>query len=557
MSMRRWTRRRFLETGLGLGAILLPALRRAFAAEQGGATEAEKKANVTPKNTQFAPGDVRRYGAALDGRTDDTAALQAWARVGGELHFPVAQTAIISAPVGLVSDSTITAVPGATIETTAVDQSILNVVGRSKVAIKGFHLKQRTAGTKAYVAGVLLEKSKECVIDGCEFEGMQWAGVYVSSSSRNEIRNNHFHGWQGQIQDASDICIHRTSDFNLVEGNKVMGGGNHGILCQDPYSGLVPTHNVIKNNVVGQHAGYGIAVYCPGKGGKGDSFNRVLENEVSDIQGSFYKNRSSGAGIYVIGAYCGGTEVIGNKVRNCCVQTLERSLAPGGIGVNGVQEGVTRPRLLNNDISAMTQGDGILVTSSPGGCEITGCTIDMPATNNGHGPGGTIFLGNGIRLENSSGVAINETKVVVHGPGNALMLYANGVAMHDVAVSGGSLRTEGEGPAVRTARTGAMTIANVRASNVSVTAAGSAPALVLASVEGGELNGVSATAAHEVAVHVNDSRNVHIRGGKLRAGGRSVVRTTGDCTGSGVDSAVDFGAAGRAIENGGRGFRVE
>ncbi|GEM_PF-4961050 len=552
--MAHWSRRFVLLSGLGLGATLLPSLRRAFAADAGGATPAETKAGVTPKNPHFPPGDVRRYGAVLDGQTDDTAALQAWARVGGELSFPVAQVALVSAPIGLVSDTTITAAKGATIETTAPDVSILNVVGRTKVSIKGLHLKQRTPGTKAYVAGVLLEKSEQCVIEGCEFEGMQWAGVYVSSASRNEIRNNYFHGWQGNVQDASDVCIQRTSDFNLVEGNRIMGGGNHGVLCQDPYSGLVPTHNVIKNNTVGKHEGYGIAVYCPGTGGKGDSFNRVIDNEVSDIQGSFYKNRSSGAGIYVIGAFCGGTEVIGNKVRNCCVQTLEHKLAPGGIGVNGVQEGVTRPRLLNNTITEMTQADGIVVVSSPGGCEITGGSIDIPAANDGHGPGGPTFVGNGIRIDAASNVAIKDVEVVVHGPGNAVFVYAEGVAMHDIAISGGRLRAEGAGPAIRTARTEAFTIKNVRANDVVISSAGAAPAVVLASVEGAEFAGVQVDASREVALHVYNSTDVHVKGGKLRSGGRSVVRTTGNCAGGSIDGSVDWP---RSAENAGQGFRLQ
>ncbi len=38
-------------------------------------TSAEKAAGITPTNYAYPPGDVRRYGAALDGVTDDTAAL--------------------------------------------------------------------------------------------------------------------------------------------------------------------------------------------------------------------------------------------------------------------------------------------------------------------------------------------------------------------------------------------------------------------------------------------------------------------------------------------------
>lgn len=44
-------------------------------------TAAEATAGVTPTYYYYPPGDVRRYGAVLDGVTDDTAALQRWASV--------------------------------------------------------------------------------------------------------------------------------------------------------------------------------------------------------------------------------------------------------------------------------------------------------------------------------------------------------------------------------------------------------------------------------------------------------------------------------------------
>jgi len=46
-----------------------------------GRTAAEVTAGVTPTYYYYPPGDVRRYGAVLDGVTDDTAALQRWASV--------------------------------------------------------------------------------------------------------------------------------------------------------------------------------------------------------------------------------------------------------------------------------------------------------------------------------------------------------------------------------------------------------------------------------------------------------------------------------------------
>jgi hypothetical protein len=56
------------------------ASRKVQASNLGGVwaqTSAESSAGVTPTDYRYSPGDVRRYGAAVDGSTDDSAALQA------------------------------------------------------------------------------------------------------------------------------------------------------------------------------------------------------------------------------------------------------------------------------------------------------------------------------------------------------------------------------------------------------------------------------------------------------------------------------------------------
>jgi hypothetical protein len=97
-------------------------------------TAAESAAGVAPTYSEFSPGDVRRYGAILDGKTDDSAALAKWAKVGGNLIFPVALTARITTAIRLVGNTTITAIAGATIETATADISFLVATGQSRIS---------------------------------------------------------------------------------------------------------------------------------------------------------------------------------------------------------------------------------------------------------------------------------------------------------------------------------------------------------------------------------------------------------------------------------------
>lgn len=545
------SRRSFLVASLALGAVTSV---RATAGRQ---TEQEAAAGIVPSRPEFAPGDVRRYGAALDGTTDDTRALATWSRVGGALTFPVARTALISAAIPLSAGTTISAVPGAALQLTVADQSFFTATGQSSISISGLHFRQTLAGAKAYVAGVLLDGCDHCVVENNEFEGLQWAGVQLLNSRDCIVRGNRFHDWQGDVQDSADVCIYQASANNVIEGNELNGGGCHGVLCQDPYAGLVPRGNTIAGNRVGRHITYGITVYCPGPGGAGDSNNKVVDNEVRDIEGSSHRNPSSGAGIYVSGAWAGGTQVSGNRVSNCCVRTLQRSLAPAGIGLNGASTAATPPVFADNVVSGMTQGDGILIVSSPGGCFITGGSIEVPAANRGTGPGGKALLGSGIRIENSSHVRVRGTRVVAHGQGHALFVYSRQIVMDDIVIEAGNFSSNGAAATVRIEGGGVDRITNLSMVGTHATAAADGPALLIAGVYGGQLQELEANSGAQPALDLSRSSNLRVSGGHYTASAAMAVRIAGDCSGSVLErSMTRLGAAG-GVDNEGWGVRIE
>lgn len=514
---------------------------------------------AVPSYANYDRGDVRHYGAVLDGVADDTKAIQAWVQSGGELSFPVAGTARITDSVQLHDDTHITGTHGAVIHLDAIDRSCFVASGRSGISIQGLHIRQTGAGTAGHVAAVFFESCRRCRVSECEIEGMQWAGVLISRSEQCEVRNTYFHDWVGGLQDAADVCVYRTSRSNIIDGNRLEGGGEHGILCQDPYLGEIPKNNVFSNNQIGPHTGYGIAVYCPGKGDAGDSFNEISNNRINGVRGSFPRNRASGTGIYVVGKCAGGTLITGNQVSNCCIETLQRSLAPGGIGINGIPAGITPVTLRDNVVEGMTQGDGIVVVSSAGGCGITGGSVNMPDSNDGSGPGGGALQGCGIRVDAASHVRIEAVTIRTRGPGPGLFVYANGIDISDIDVIDGEVESLGNGVAMRTDRRGAVAINNLRATGTKLVARGGGVSLQIAGIVNGQLSKLEVEAQDQPALRVNASQNVVLAGGSYTSRGPVTVEATGDCEGSRMEDSVKWGPGGkggRRIRNLAKGFDV-
>jgi parallel beta-helix repeat protein len=379
---------------------------------------AELAAGVSPVNLSYAVGDIRRYGAALDGVTNDTTAVQNWLKVGGNLTFPVAQTALISAPVALVSNTTIQAANGATLKIAVNNVNMMTGTNLANVIIRALTFVSTSAVSTVQVAGLYLTGSNNCTVEECIFTGMSFTGIWAQAISYCTIRANNFTGNLGaQTNSSADINVTSSgttaSNYNVIDGNFCFGGGEFGIAVWDPYAGVLPTNNIITNNRIGGCTGYGILIYMPDAG---DSYNQVIGNHVENVTGSIASNTSSGAGIYILGNGNGGTVCANNTVRNCCINTANATLAPAGIGVSGQAVGAAPIIVSGNTISDMSQYNGILVTGC-NGVTVTGNTIRMPATqtNTGHGifiTNTTLFnvIGNNVLMlsttQSQSGIAL-------------------------------------------------------------------------------------------------------------------------------------------------------
>lgn len=176
-------------------------------------TPVEAAAGVVPVNTGYQPGDVRRYGNIGTG-LDDTAALQNWLKVGGELTAPATLTALVSAVLNLASNTTIR-------------------------ASTGFVIKQKNA---AAIAGAIVYGNAvqnvtiECLtIDGNAGDatnaGALTYGVTFTGGTNNHTRKCYIHDTtQAGLQFAMETNSSEEDSW-LQNCGRNIGTDNHGLMA--------------------------------------------------------------------------------------------------------------------------------------------------------------------------------------------------------------------------------------------------------------------------------------------------------------------------------------
>ena len=240
----------------------------------------------------------------------------------------------------------------------------------------------------------------------------------------------------------------------------------------------------------------------------------------------------------------GGTQVIGNTVFNCCIATSTRSLAPAGISISQAQVGVTRPVVSGNCISGMSQGDGVLVTSSPGGALVVGNSINMPSSNAGSGPGGSALLGRGITISSSNNVNADGNTVTQAGAGAGIGVLANGVNCADIVISGGVYATSGIAPALQVTQSGGFRVTRLTVSGGDYAVSNATPAAVnVNAADLVNLTGVTANANTAAALIINGATLVRVSSGRYFTGGTVAIQTTGTCTDTFIDKSANWGSA--------------
>jgi len=327
---------------------------------------------------------VKDFGALGDGTTDDTTAIQNAINAviqGGSVYIPattngyrITNKLILPSYINIYGDGKDSL--GSKIIKDFGDYFAFYGITKTYISIKNLSIianaLQPTLSNPN--GGIGLQSCTNCEIDNIYVSGVCGSGVWLYDSSNSTISNCKMESWNISTyhQDAADISIYSNSNSNLITNNICLGGGDHGIIIQDPYSGSSPTGNKVIANKVGPHQAYGITVYVTHSY---DTKTIVANNEVYGILGTSLSG-NSGMGIYMQSA---SGIVTGNQVYNCCLSTTS-FFTLGGAAISAATS-YKYPIIISNNNVYAERGNCIGVYTSLGPVNIIGNTCTQNSTD--------------------------------------------------------------------------------------------------------------------------------------------------------------------------------
>lgn len=466
---------------------------------------------------------------------------------------------MITSAVTVPSNTTLVFNPSATITTSTVDINMLDLTGQSNVRIVGPGKLQMTGiGTAGNIGMVNMDGSTSCSVSGLEMQGNQWAGVRMNNAINCSAVGNYIHESLGTVQDAAGVTVYRNCDGCLVEGNRLLNTGYHGVLVQGPGSGTFPVKTRVLHNDIDGATSYGIISY---QIDANNTYTLIHGNRVKNITGATTSG-SAGAGVYIQNS--GGVRCIGNAISNVCTATTNNTLAPAGVAVNNIGGTLIPPVIEGNtiaDVGLLSAGgsnpnavvlSGINISSSANGATLVGNTIRQSA---GLTPQ---FLG--IYINASSNVTCVAPNINIANSlpsSHGIFAFANGLSISNIVLAGVNI-VGGDFAGVRVDQSAAFTISNfsLQGGSISGGSANMVP-IRLAQIAGGSIGGVVGSAIATFALSVSGCTQLRVGGCALTTTGATAVTAAGVCSGSSIDKSVYWGAAASLMNNTATGLSVE
>ena len=329
---------------------------------------------------QGAPINVLDLGALGNGVANDTVAIQAavTAAEGGVCFFPEG-TYLITATISLPSNIEIQLDPQAIVQSATTSISLFSAISKTNIKIFGGKFKYTIAGATGLIGGIDLNTCTQCMVDGVEFEGMQYSGVFLNESEYCAVTNCYVHDTLGTHPDTHDIGVYNNARYNTVSYNRCFGTGSVGVFVQGPSINKTPYRNKIIGNLVNPKTAYGIMLY---QVTPGNQQSIVQENHVYGILGSALSG-ASGNGIYVQSA--GGCIVTENILEDCCQSTTLATNNPACISLSfDIALGqALEPVVVSNNKISTNKYSGIAVSTAR--ATVIGNIVHYSDSTNGQG----------------------------------------------------------------------------------------------------------------------------------------------------------------------------
>ena len=494
---------------------------------------------------QGAPINVLDLGALGNGVANDTVAIQAavTAAEGGVCFFPEG-TYLITATISLPSNIEIQLDPQAIVQSATTSISLFSAISKTNIKIFGGKFKYTIAGATGLIGGIDLNTCTQCIIDGVEFEGMQYSGVFLNESEYCTVANCYVHATLGTHADTHDIGVYNNARYNTVSYNRCFGTGSVGVFVQGPSINKTPYRNKIIGNLVNPKTAYGIMLY---QVTPGNQQSIVQENHVYGILGSALSG-ASGNGIYVQSA--GGCIVTENVVEDCCQSTTLATNNPAGISLSfDIALGqALEPVVVSNNKVSTNKYSGIAVSTAR--ATVIGNIVHYSDSTNGQG----IF---GIDCANTA-----ITGNVVSAPTNVaragiVLNVQSASGMSNVSVTGNIVQGGNDAQIYTYKSASGTTIAGTFSGNTLTSTGALSVSMNLNNLNRATVSNNICGAGY-IGLYVQDCSNVRGAGNVSRSGTLYRFLSGGTCSNVYFDDSNDFDTSDTAkIINGAANVNLE
>ena len=494
---------------------------------------------------QGAPINVLDLGALGNGVANDTVAIQAavTAAEGGVCFFPEG-TYLITATISLPSNIEIQLDPQAIVQSATTSISLFSAISKTNIKIFGGKFKYTIAGATGLIGGIDLNTCTQCMVDGIEFEGMQYSGVFLNESEYCTVANCYVHATLGTHADTHDIGVYNNARYNTVSYNRCFGTGSVGVFVQGPSINKTPYRNKIIGNLVNPKTAYGIMLY---QVTPGNQQSIVQENHVYGILGSALSG-ASGNGIYVQSA--GGCIVTENVVEDCCQSTTLATNNPAGISLSfDIALGqALEPVVVSNNKVSTNKYSGIAVSTAR--ATVIGNIVHYSDSTNGQG----IF---GIDCANTA-----ITGNVVSAPTNVaragiVLNVQSASGMSNVSVTGNIVQGGNDAQIYTYKSASGTTIAGTFSGNTLTSTGALSVSMNLNNLNRATVSNNICGAGY-IGLYVQDCSNVRGAGNVSRSGSLYRFLSGGTCSNVYFDDSNDFDTSDTAkIINGAANVNLE